>query len=80
MGAISQLAAEAARPFTSAAAVATSPAEPEPGSAAGGDLGAAMAGSFSAEYAMALLATVTRAGADQALTLIQMMRPNRSGR
>jgi hypothetical protein len=39
-----------------------------------------MAGSFSAEYAMALLATVTRAGADQALALIQMMRPNRSGR
>jgi hypothetical protein len=40
-------------------------------SAGGGDDGPALSGPASADYAMTLLAKITRAGADQALTLIQ---------
>ena len=42
-------------------------------SAEGSATSAAPSGTASADYAMALLATITRAGADQALTLIQAL-------
>jgi hypothetical protein len=42
-------------------------------SAGGGGAGTASAGAASADYATAMLATITRAGADQALTLIQAL-------
>ena len=42
-------------------------------SADGSAITGAPPGAASADYAMALLATITRAGADQALTLIQAM-------
>ena len=40
-----------------------------------GTSGAVASGNFSSDYAMSLLAKVTHASADQALTLIQSMLP-----
>ena len=75
IGSILALASQAARPL---AGVRTTCVDlPGPSfvlAASTGDGGAgnaAPAGAASADYAMALLATITRAGADQALSLIQ---------
>jgi len=52
---------------------------PAGGGSGVGTEGAATGGDFSADYAMSLLAKVTHASADQALTLIQSMLPQTNG-
>jgi hypothetical protein len=71
IGAISLLASSAAEPFatTPVTAAGTTPGD------TGGGAAASIPGAFSADYAMSLLAKITHAGADQALTLIQAMLP-----
>jgi hypothetical protein len=64
----------AMQPMTSSAAASVD-VSPTDGSADIGTSGAAASGNFSADYAMSLLAKVTHASADQALTLIQSMLP-----
>jgi hypothetical protein len=74
IGSISALTSMAAQPMTSAvaASVDVSPAGAGSGVESGGS---AASGNFAADYAMSLLAKVTHASADQALTLIQSMLP-----
>lgn len=64
----------AAQPLTSGAATTVDVSSPD-GSSSTGTSGAVASGNFSSDYAMSLLAKVTHASADQALTLIQSMLP-----
>jgi hypothetical protein len=64
----------AAQPLTSSVATSVD-VSPAGSGSAGGTNGAGSSGNFSSDYAMSLLAKVTHAGADQALTLIQSMLP-----
>jgi hypothetical protein len=64
----------AAQPLASGAA-ATVDVSPTDGGSGSGTSGVASSGNFSGDYAMSLLAKVTHASADQALTLIQSMLP-----
>jgi len=71
IGSIGSLASQAAQLYTRPAAAASAEA-PEP--VADGDVDAGTPSSnFTGDYAMALLAKITHASADQALTLIQGM-------
>jgi hypothetical protein len=75
LGSILALASEAAQPLEPAQATCVdlpSTTFPSALDAAGsGGTGAAPSGASSSDYAMAVLAGITRAGADQALALIQ---------
>ena len=77
IGSILALASQAARPLQGARATCVDLPDTSfasaLASAEGGRAGAGSAGAASSDYAMALLATITRAGADQALTLIQAL-------
>lgn len=81
IGSIGSLASQAAQPLLAGqtAAVDTTAASGDVGVGSGGP--GAASGNFSSDYAMSLLARITRASADQALALIQQMsvpvRPNR---
>ena len=76
IGSILALASQAAHPFASGSATVvdlpgTSYASAADSAADGATMPAAASGAASGDYAMALLAKITRASADQALTLIQ---------
>jgi len=72
IGSISALAAYAAQPFAVGQAASAGPIGGSgAGSAVAGGSGAVSAATFSADYAMSLLAKITHASADQALALIQ---------
>jgi len=77
IGSILALASQAAQPLQGAQTTCVDLPESSFASAVasadGGSAGAASAGAASGDYAMALLATITRAGADQALTLSQAL-------
>ena len=78
IGSVSMLASLAAQPYSSTRATSVDAAAPANDS--GSDIGApAASGNFSADYAMSLLAKITHASADQALTLIQSMLPPTTG-
>jgi hypothetical protein len=75
IGSILALASQAAQPLqggqTTCVELPDTSFASAAGSGNGGGSGAASSGAASGDYAMALLARITRAGADQALTLIQ---------
>jgi hypothetical protein len=71
IGSLGALASQAARPFAVGGAGSINAAGAAGGSAPGAVNGAA----FAMDYSMAVLAKVTHASADQALTLIQSL-PN----
>lgn len=75
IGAIGMLTSTAAQPMTSSPATSVD-VSPAGGGSGVGTSGAVPSGNFSSDYAMSLLAKVTRASADQALTLIQSMLPS----
>jgi hypothetical protein len=74
IGSTSMLTSMAAQRLTSGVAATVDVSSPD-GSSSTGASGAASSGNFSSDYAMSLLAKVTHANADQALTLIQSMLP-----
>ena len=71
IGSILALASQAAQPFASGSATVVDLPGASYASAAGGTTPAAASGAASGDYAMSLLAKLTRTSADQALTMIQ---------
>ena len=71
IGSIGMLTYQAAQPALAGRAAAVDATPSDDGGAAGAAAVGAPSAEVAGDYAMALLAKITRAGADQALTLIQ---------